>query len=156
MIAAGWIDADGNLADPTFKTPEQGAATQIWAATSPRLEGMGGLYCEDCDIAPLAEMGAAGRAPPCDRPGAGSAPLGVVGRAHRDRRIRDMNARAAGCDLQLEFRPARFWSCREISDPTVERQGRDINLELSRSTPGTVLKPDGPVAMLNESQICTT
>ena len=55
MIAAGWIDANGQLADPTFKTPEQGAATQIWAATSPRLAGMGGLYCEDCDIAPLAE-----------------------------------------------------------------------------------------------------
>ena len=55
MIAAGWIDADGELADPTFKTPEQGAATQIWAATSPRLAGMGGLYREDRDIAPLAE-----------------------------------------------------------------------------------------------------
>lgn len=51
MIAAGWIDEDGNLADSTFKTPEQGAATQVWAATSPQLEGMGGVYCEDCDIA---------------------------------------------------------------------------------------------------------
>jgi NAD(P)-dependent dehydrogenase (short-subunit alcohol dehydrogenase family) len=54
MIAAGWIDENGDLADPTFKTPEQGAATQVWAATSPLLEGMGGLYCEDCDIAGLA------------------------------------------------------------------------------------------------------
>ena len=34
-----------------FKTPEQGAATQVWAATSPQLDGMGGVYCEDCDIA---------------------------------------------------------------------------------------------------------
>lgn len=51
MIVAGWIDEDGNLADPTFKTPQQGAATQVWAATSPQLEGMGGVYCEDCDIA---------------------------------------------------------------------------------------------------------
>ncbi|MFE7115696.1 SDR family NAD(P)-dependent oxidoreductase [Streptomyces sp. NPDC057654] len=51
MVAAGWIDEHGNLADPTFKTPEQGAATQVWAATSPRLEGLGGVYCEDCDIA---------------------------------------------------------------------------------------------------------
>ena len=34
-----------------FKTPEQGAATATWAATSPQLEGMGGVYCEDCDIA---------------------------------------------------------------------------------------------------------
>jgi len=53
MIAAGWLDAKGDPADPTFKTPEQGAATHVWAATSPQLEGMGGLYCEDCDIAPL-------------------------------------------------------------------------------------------------------
>ena len=51
MSPAGWIDEDGNVADPTFKTPGQGAATQVWAATSPQLEGLGGLYCEDCDIA---------------------------------------------------------------------------------------------------------
>ena len=51
MIEAGWLDADGNPADPTFKTPEQGAATQVWAASSPKLEGLGGLYCEDCEIA---------------------------------------------------------------------------------------------------------
>lgn len=41
-------------ASPTnggWKTTEQGAATQVWAATSPRLAGMGGVYCEDCDIA---------------------------------------------------------------------------------------------------------
>lgn len=53
MVVAGWIDADGNPADPTFKTPQQGAATQVWAATAPQLQGLGGLYCEDCDIAPL-------------------------------------------------------------------------------------------------------
>ncbi|WP_431923056.1 SDR family NAD(P)-dependent oxidoreductase [Amycolatopsis tucumanensis] len=51
MVAAGWIDEHGNPADPSFKTPEQGAATQVWAATSPQLDGLGGLYCEDCDIA---------------------------------------------------------------------------------------------------------
>jgi NAD(P)-dependent dehydrogenase (short-subunit alcohol dehydrogenase family) len=53
MIAAGWMDEDGNRAPGAFKTPEQGAATQVWAATSPQLDGMGGLYCEDCDIAEL-------------------------------------------------------------------------------------------------------
>lgn len=46
-------------ASPTnsgWKTPEEGAATQVWAATSPQLDGMGGVYCEDCDIAePAAE-----------------------------------------------------------------------------------------------------
>jgi NAD(P)-dependent dehydrogenase (short-subunit alcohol dehydrogenase family) len=52
MVERGWIDETGALVDPdAFKTPEQGAATQVWAATSPRLDGMGGLYCEDCDVA---------------------------------------------------------------------------------------------------------
>ncbi|MBD3005859.1 SDR family NAD(P)-dependent oxidoreductase [Streptomyces sp. 5-10] len=40
-----------------WKTPEEGAATQVWAATSPRLAGMGGVYCEDCDIAEPAPEG---------------------------------------------------------------------------------------------------
>ncbi len=58
MVAAGWIDEAGNPLNPSFKTPEQGAATQVWAATSPRLAGMGGVYCEDCDIAePFVEGG---------------------------------------------------------------------------------------------------
>ncbi|MFE9612221.1 SDR family NAD(P)-dependent oxidoreductase [Streptomyces sp. NPDC006012] len=52
MIERGWIDEHGNLLNPEgFKTPEQGAATQVWAATSPRLDGLGGVYLEDCDIA---------------------------------------------------------------------------------------------------------
>lgn len=51
MVAFGWIDEEGNLLNRSFKTPEQGAATQVWAATSPRLEGAGGVYCEDCDVA---------------------------------------------------------------------------------------------------------
>lgn len=50
QIANGWVDEEGNTA-AHFKTPEQGAATQVWAATSPQLAGMGGVYCEDCDIA---------------------------------------------------------------------------------------------------------
>jgi NAD(P)-dependent dehydrogenase (short-subunit alcohol dehydrogenase family) len=35
----------------SFKTVEQGAATTIWCATSPELEGHGGVYCENCDVA---------------------------------------------------------------------------------------------------------
>ncbi|WP_426334759.1 SDR family NAD(P)-dependent oxidoreductase [Paenibacillus silvae] len=54
MVALGWIDEDGNVANPAFKSPEQGAATQVWAATAPKLEGMGGVYCEDCDISEMA------------------------------------------------------------------------------------------------------
>jgi NAD(P)-dependent dehydrogenase (short-subunit alcohol dehydrogenase family) len=34
-----------------FKTIEQGAATTVWCAASPQLNGQGGVYCEDCDIA---------------------------------------------------------------------------------------------------------
>lgn len=53
MAAWGIVrGADGKLIiPPGFKTIEQGAATSIWCATSLRLEGMGGVYCENCDIA---------------------------------------------------------------------------------------------------------
>ncbi|CAM3379968.1 SDR family NAD(P)-dependent oxidoreductase [Corallococcus sp. ZKHCc1 1396] len=34
-----------------LKTVEQGAATSIWCATSPQLDGLGGVYCDDVDIA---------------------------------------------------------------------------------------------------------
>jgi NAD(P)-dependent dehydrogenase (short-subunit alcohol dehydrogenase family) len=48
------IDPTGKpIIDPenNKKTPEQGAATSVWCATSPQLDGMGGVYCQDCDIA---------------------------------------------------------------------------------------------------------
>jgi NAD(P)-dependent dehydrogenase (short-subunit alcohol dehydrogenase family) len=35
----------------TFKTIPQGAATSVWAATSPELDGVGGVYLEDCAVA---------------------------------------------------------------------------------------------------------
>lgn len=56
MVAAGWMDEHGKV-DARFKTPEQGAATSVWAATSPALQGMGGVYCEDCDIAEPTQAG---------------------------------------------------------------------------------------------------
>lgn len=48
--AMGWIDAQGRV-NEGFKTPSQGAATSVWCATNQQLEGKGGVYCEDCDIA---------------------------------------------------------------------------------------------------------
>lgn len=57
QIERGWIDTKGNIVGPGFKTPSQGAATGLWAATSPALESRGGVYCEDCDIASLASPG---------------------------------------------------------------------------------------------------
>ncbi len=35
----------------SFKNEEQGAATSVWCATSAQLDGRGGVYCEDVDIA---------------------------------------------------------------------------------------------------------
>jgi NAD(P)-dependent dehydrogenase (short-subunit alcohol dehydrogenase family) len=55
-VAMGWIDEDGNVSE-RFKTPEQGASTQVWAATSTDLKGMGGVYCEDADVAAPAREG---------------------------------------------------------------------------------------------------
>ncbi|GAA4610161.1 SDR family NAD(P)-dependent oxidoreductase [Actinoallomurus liliacearum] len=50
QVAQGWIDPEGRPSEG-FKTPEQGAATAVWAATSPLLDAHGGAYCQDCDIA---------------------------------------------------------------------------------------------------------
>jgi NAD(P)-dependent dehydrogenase (short-subunit alcohol dehydrogenase family) len=50
MVEAGWTDEDGNGINPSFKTAEQGAATATWAATSPQLDGVGGVFCADCDV----------------------------------------------------------------------------------------------------------
>ena len=48
--AMGWIDENGVI-NERFKTPSQGAATSVWCATNAQLDGKGGVYCEDCDIA---------------------------------------------------------------------------------------------------------
>jgi hypothetical protein len=49
--ARGWIDAEGNDLREGWKTPQQGAATTIWAAVAPELQGVSGKYLEDCAIA---------------------------------------------------------------------------------------------------------
>lgn len=56
MIVLGWLNEQGEISDGAramFKTPSQGCTTTLWAATSPLLEGKGGVYCEDCNIAGL-------------------------------------------------------------------------------------------------------
>jgi NAD(P)-dependent dehydrogenase (short-subunit alcohol dehydrogenase family) len=88
LRAAGVIDENGKpILDPAknLKTAEQGAATSVWCATSPQLAGMGGVYCENCDIAPLVpeEDGAKGSNDPLTQHGdairrVGSRPLGVM------------------------------------------------------------------------------
>ncbi|MFZ3598874.1 SDR family NAD(P)-dependent oxidoreductase [Streptomyces sp. BH104] len=57
QIDRGWVDEHGTVIGDGFKTPSQGAATGLWAATSPLLDGRGGLYLEDCDIARVSAPG---------------------------------------------------------------------------------------------------
>jgi NAD(P)-dependent dehydrogenase (short-subunit alcohol dehydrogenase family) len=47
MVDAGWVDADGAPVHPAFITAAEGAATTVWAASSPELEGVGGLHLEN-------------------------------------------------------------------------------------------------------------
>ena len=51
MRAAGWLDEKGGVPGMRFKTADKGAATSVWAATAPELEGVGGLYLENCQQA---------------------------------------------------------------------------------------------------------
>lgn len=54
----GFCDAEGNLLPEvaaSLKTIPQGAATTVWCATSPLLNHIGGVYCEDADVAVLAD-----------------------------------------------------------------------------------------------------
>ena len=46
--ALGWLKPDDTPLD-IFKSPPQGAATNMWAATAIELEGKGGRYLEDCN-----------------------------------------------------------------------------------------------------------
>ena len=53
----GFYDEKGEVVAEvvaSLKTVQQGAATTIWCATSPLLNHIGGVYCEDGDIAKLA------------------------------------------------------------------------------------------------------
>jgi len=59
QMAIAWSAQSGS----PEKTPSQGAATEVWAAVSPELDGVSGLYLEDCRIAehiPSDDFGAAG------------------------------------------------------------------------------------------------
>ena len=58
-MAIAWSAQSGS----PEKSPTQGAATEVWAAVSPELDGVSGQYLEDCHIAehiPSDVFGAAG------------------------------------------------------------------------------------------------
>jgi NAD(P)-dependent dehydrogenase (short-subunit alcohol dehydrogenase family) len=48
--AMGWLDENDKPREG-FKSTEQGAATSVWAAVGDELDGVGGLYLEDCNQA---------------------------------------------------------------------------------------------------------
>ena len=50
-------DQDAATMMSQMKMVPQGAATSVWAATSPELEGKGGLYLEDCQVGVKVEEG---------------------------------------------------------------------------------------------------
>ncbi|RYF20146.1 MAG: SDR family NAD(P)-dependent oxidoreductase [Flavobacteriales bacterium] len=57
FVKMGFADEKGNMLPEvlaSLKTIPQGAATTVWCATTPLLNPIGGIYCEDADIAPLA------------------------------------------------------------------------------------------------------
>lgn len=52
----GTHDENGNIkpeVEARLKTIPQGAATTVWCAVSPLLNNIGGVYCENCDIAEI-------------------------------------------------------------------------------------------------------
>jgi Dehydrogenases with different specificities (related to short-chain alcohol dehydrogenases) len=57
LSAFGAIKSNGERGyeqyDDERKTISEGAATIVWCAVSPQLNEYGGVYCENCDIAPL-------------------------------------------------------------------------------------------------------
>jgi len=58
--AYGVLNPDGSVViDPSrdMKSFAQGAATTVWCATAAQLDGIGGVYCEDSDIAPIEDSG---------------------------------------------------------------------------------------------------
>jgi NAD(P)-dependent dehydrogenase (short-subunit alcohol dehydrogenase family) len=65
----GFCDESGTIYPEVaarLKTIPQGAATTVWCATSPFLDTIGGVYCEDADIAGLVDadtVGASGVEP---------------------------------------------------------------------------------------------
>lgn len=57
FVKMGFCDEKGNMlpeVTASLKTIPQGASTTIWCATSTQLDNIGGVYCEDTNIAELA------------------------------------------------------------------------------------------------------
>lgn len=56
-VLAGYAErTTKGLAPIRMKTPEQGAATSLWAGFAASAEEVGGRYCEDCGVGEIAEV----------------------------------------------------------------------------------------------------
>ncbi|SEW53734.1 SDR family NAD(P)-dependent oxidoreductase [Chitinophaga arvensicola] len=56
LVGLGVYDENGGIRhDPHngYKSMEEGASTTVWCATSPKLNNIGGVYCEDTEVAPI-------------------------------------------------------------------------------------------------------
>jgi len=63
----GFFDEQGTIRPEivaSLKTIPQGAATTVWCATSPMLDNIGGVYCEDGEVAQLAGVSTSGGVQP--------------------------------------------------------------------------------------------
>ncbi|MHA7985233.1 SDR family NAD(P)-dependent oxidoreductase [Rathayibacter sp. CAU 1779] len=59
IAARGWNDPE----NPSMSTPAEGAATFVWAAVAPELDGIGGRYLENCTFAEPFDSGVTGELP---------------------------------------------------------------------------------------------
>ncbi len=62
-LRAAAATGGAQMAPQIRKTIAQGAATSVWAATAPELDGQGGLYLQDCGLAPPSTPEATGVKP---------------------------------------------------------------------------------------------
>ncbi|MGR7002153.1 SDR family NAD(P)-dependent oxidoreductase [Yinghuangia aomiensis] len=57
QIDRGWVDEHGNVVGADFKTPPRGRPPASGPPRLPLLDGRGGLYLEDCDVARVSAPG---------------------------------------------------------------------------------------------------
>lgn len=119
MVAAGWIDRDGNPADPTFKSPAQGrqrrSGRDVAPARRPRRSLLRGLRCRAAERHGGSDPGGgeALRHRRSDRP----APVGSLGGNDRDRPgTVGLNGRMAVVRLEGETSNALFDTLAEWND----------------------------------------
>ncbi len=96
----GFFDEEGNIRPEiiaNLKTIPQGAATTVWCATSPLLNHIGGVYCEDSDIAVL-DLGNFGKDNGIGNRGVQPYSLDE----HNSKRLWDLSEKMIGIDFEVK------------------------------------------------------